>query len=353
MPQEPKGMTHDAALNVLIASPLEAEHADRIASADPRVNLLYEPDLLPVPRYPCDHTGTARDLGPAALARWAQLRAAADISFDFDWQAPGEIEANCPRLRWIQGTSAGIGGLLDRIGLAKSPIIFTTAAGVHGIPLAEFALLGLLHFAKGMPSSRGQQAERRWELPRDHAAARLAGAAGRARRRRARGGQAAGRRRRAGCAARACPARATTSQGVTEYVADTQIGDVLGSVDALILACPLTARTRHLIGSRELALMRPGAVVVNVARGAVIEESALIDALAAGRLGGACLDVFETEPLPAGSPLWAMDNVIISPHSASTVADENRLLTDLFIDNIGRWLAGEPLRNVFDKDAGY
>jgi phosphoglycerate dehydrogenase-like enzyme len=94
-------------------------------------------------------------------------------------------------------------------------------------------------------------------------------------------------------------------------------------------------------------------VVVNVARGAVIDESALIDALAAGRLGGACLDVFETEPLPAGSPLWAMDNVIISPHSASTVADENRLLTDLFIDNIGRWLSGEPLRNAFDQDAGY
>jgi phosphoglycerate dehydrogenase-like enzyme len=75
--------------------------------------------------------------------------------------------------------------------------------------------------------------------------------------------------------------------------------------------------------------------------------------LTGGRLGGACLDVFETEPLPAGSPLWAMDNVIISPHSASTVAAENRLLTDLFIDNIRRWLAGQALRNVFDKDSGY
>ena len=93
--------------------------------------------------------------------------------------------------------------------------------------------------------------------------------------------------------------------------------------------------------------------MVNLSRGQVIDERALIEALAAGRLGGACLDVFETEPLPSDSPLWAMDNVIISPHSASTVADENRLLTDLFIDNIGRWLAGEPLRNVFDKEAGY
>lgn len=343
-------MTAD--LNVLIASPLEAEHADRIASADPRVNLLYEPDLLPVPCYPCDHTGTTRDLGPAELARWAQLRAAAHVSFDFDWQAPGEIAANCPRLRWIQGTSAGIGGLLERIGLAKSPIIFTTAAGVHGIPLAEFALLGLLHFAKGMPRLARLQAERRWEL---HATTPLRGSrvllvglggVGRevARLLAAVGVQVVG----AGL-----PGKTYDVQGVTEYVADTQIADILASVDALILACPLTARTRHLIGARELALMREGAVVVNVARGAVIDESALIDALAAGRLGGACLDVFETEPLPAGSPLWAMDNVIISPHSASTVADENRLLTDLFIDNIGRWLSGEPLRNVFDQDAGY
>jgi phosphoglycerate dehydrogenase-like enzyme len=136
-------------------------------------------------------------------------------------------------------------------------------------------------------------------------------------------------------------------------VSDTGIADVLGSVDALVLACPLTERTRHLIGRRELALLRPGSVVVNLSRGEVIDENALTEALADGRLGGACLDVFETEPLPAGSPLWAMDNVIISPHSASTVAGENRLLTDLFIDNIGRWLAGEPLRNVFDKDAGY
>src|SRR5690348_9023040 len=91
------------ALNVLIASPLEAEHADRIAAADARVNLLYEPDLLPVPRYPSDHVGAARDLDAGRLARWASVRRVADVSFDFDWQAPAHIPANCPRLRWIQG----------------------------------------------------------------------------------------------------------------------------------------------------------------------------------------------------------------------------------------------------------
>jgi phosphoglycerate dehydrogenase-like enzyme len=341
-----------AALNVLIASPLEAEHADRIASADSRLKLLYEPELLPVPRYRSDHTGKARDLDEASLTKWSRLRAAADVSFDFDWQAPAQIPENSPRLRWIQGTSAGIGGMLDRTGLVRSPIVFTTAAGVHGVPLAEFTLLGLLHFAKGMPRLARDQAERRWQL---HTTTLLRGSrallvglggVGRevARLLAAVGVEVVG----AGLAGKSYDVA-----GVRSYVADTQLSDVLGEVDALVLACPLTARTRHLIGERELALMRPGAVIVNVARGEVIDETALIEALGARRLGGACLDVFETEPLPASSPLWAMDNVIISPHSASTVADENRLLTDLFIDNIGRWLAGEPLRNVFDREAGY
>jgi glyoxylate/hydroxypyruvate reductase len=337
---------------VLIASPLEAEHANRIAAADRRLSLLYEPDLLPVPRYPCDHSGTARNLGPADLARWAGLRATADVSFDFDWQAPDQIAVNCPRLRWIQGTSAGIGGLLDRTGLAKTPIVFTTAAGVHGAPLAEFALLGLLYFAKDLPLLTRRQAARHWQR---HATALLRGSSvllvglggvGRevARLLAAVGVEVYGAGR---------PGRAYQVPGVSRYLADTEISGVLGTVDALVLACPLTERTRHLIGRRELALLRQGAVVVNLSRGPVVDESALIDALTAGRIGGACLDVFETEPLPVTSPLWAMDNVIVSPHSASTVAAENELLTDLFIDNLGRWLAGEPLRNVFDSDAGY
>ena len=127
----------------------------------------------------------------------------------------------------------------------------------------------------------------------------------------------------------------------------------LPGTDALILACPLTDRTRHLIGARQLALMHSGAVIVNVARGPVIDEQALAAALGRGHLGGAFLDVFETEPLPASSPLWAMPNLLISPHSASTVVAENRLLTDLFIDNLRRWLAGAPLRNVYDPAAGY
>lgn len=340
------------AVSVLIASPLEHEHAARIAAADPRVRLLYEPGLLPVPRYPCDHGGVPRDLGADELARWAALRAQADVSFDFDWREPGQMAVNCPRLRWVQGTSAGIGGFLDRTGLARTPITFTTAAGVHGVPLAEFALLGLLYFAKDMPALASDKAARHWER---HATGVLRGSralvvglggVGRevARLLAAAGVEVLGASRRE---------RTGGVPGVTRYLTDAQIGEVLGELDAVVLACPLTGRTRHLIGRREFALLRPGAVLVNVSRGEVVDEAALAEALAGGRLGGACLDVFAAEPLPECSPLWALSNVIISPHSASTAAAENRLLTDLFIDNLRRWLAGERMRNVFDTDAGY
>jgi glyoxylate/hydroxypyruvate reductase len=345
-PMTPEGV------RVLIASPLEPEHAERIAAADARIHLLYAPELLPVPRYRCDHIGIARELDAAALARWSRLRASADVSFDFDWQAPADIAVNCPRLRWVQATSAGIGGLLERTRLSGTSIQFTTAAGVHGVPLAEFALFGLLYFAKEAPRLGRWQAARHWER---HSTGQLAGSSvllvglGGVGREVARLLAAAGVRVRG--AGR--PGREYDVPGVASYITDEQLGSALPEVDALILACPLTDRTRGLIGRRELDLLRPGAVVVNLARGQVVDEAALIDGLAHGHLGGACLDVFETEPLPATSPLWGMDNVLISPHSAATAAGENRLLADLFIDNLRRWLGGQPLRNRYDRAAGY
>jgi phosphoglycerate dehydrogenase-like enzyme len=342
----------DDQLRVLIASPLEAEHVARIEAVDPRVSALYEPGLLPVPRYPADHTGIPRELSASELEWWAGLRRQADVSFDFDWQAPADMAGNCPRLRWVQGTSAGIGGFLDRTGLARTGLTFTTAAGVHGVPLAEFALLGLLYFAKGMPALADAKAARRWQR---YAGSQLAGCrallvglggAGRAVARllAAAGVEVCGAGR---------PGRSYDVPGVTGYVASDQIHRVLPEVDAVVLACPLTGQTHGLIGAEELALMRPGSVLVNISRGPVVDEEALVSALQTGHLGGACLDVFATEPLPAGSPLWDLPNVIISPHSAATVTAENGLITDLFIDNIRHWMAGRPLRNLYDRTAGY
>jgi glyoxylate/hydroxypyruvate reductase len=340
------------AVRVLIATPLEPELVARIQGVDPRVRVLYEPDLIPVPRYAADHSGVARQLADGQQDRWSRLRAQADVSFDFDWQDPALMPSNCPDLRWVQGTSAGIGGFLERTGLSRSDLVFTTAAGVHGTPLAEFALLGLLYFAKGMPQLAAWKAERHWER---HTSTQLAG-----RRALVVGlggiGQAVARLLSlAGVEVWGAgrPGHGYDVAGVTSYVSTDRLDDALPDADALILACPLTEQTRGLIGASQLRLMPHGAVVVNVSRGPVVDEDALIDALSSGHLGGAFLDVFAVEPLPPSSPLWALPNVVISPHSASTVAAENERITDLFCDNLRRWLDGRELRNVYDRAAGY
>ena len=151
-------------LNVVIAAPLEAEQAERIAKAIPdRVNVIYEPKLLPTIRYAADHGGIRPQLNAADQARWQSIVAQADIMFDFDWMSPEKLPTTAPRLRWVQATSAGIGEFVARHQLHKSSIVFTTAAGVHARPLAEFALLGLLYFWRGVPHLLREQAAHRWE----------------------------------------------------------------------------------------------------------------------------------------------------------------------------------------------
>ena len=149
---------------ILIASPLEPEQAERIAAAAPgRIEVIFAPDLLPVPRYVADHDGRPRALSAAQRAQWLAHLREADILFDFDWLAPERLLEHAPRLRWVQGTSAGIGERLRRTGLIDSDLLFTTAAGVHGAPLAEFVLLGLLYFYRDVPRLQRMQRAHRWE----------------------------------------------------------------------------------------------------------------------------------------------------------------------------------------------
>ena len=128
---------------------------------------------------------------------------------------------------------------------------------------------------------------------------------------------------------------------------------MLAETDFLVLTAPHTPETENMIGARELALMKPTAVLINIARGTLVDEEAMIRALQEKKLAGAALDVFRQEPPPQDSPLWAMPNVIISPHSASTVRQENERITALFCDNLGRFLRGVPLRNVLDVEKLY
>lgn len=339
-------------LTVLIASPLEANCVKRIESTAPgRVDVAYEPSLLPIPRWPADHGGTPPTLSAADERHWRSLLASADIMFDFDWFEPAHMVRNTPRLRWVQATSAGVEGYIAQTHLGRTEVVVTTAAGVHALPLAEYALLGLLYVTKNVSQLRTWQATHNWE---HRTTILLSG-----RRVLIIGLGHVGRQLARSCACLGLdvwgvdPQAIEPPSGVSKLVAREDLQTALPEVDALIIACPNTPQTHHMIGAPELGVLRDTAVVVNIGRGPVVDEPALVRSLQAHRLAGAVLDVFEQEPLPADSPLWDMDNVLISPHSVATVATENEAITDLFIDNLTRYLELRPLRNVFDGTRGF
>jgi phosphoglycerate dehydrogenase-like enzyme len=333
---------------ILIAGFLEPELVDRVRAAYDDVR--YEPHLVPRPRYVADHDGTPPVLDAAAEAEWRDLLGRADICFGFDWWQPDRLPANCPKLRWVQATSAGIGGFVRRHGLDTADIVFTTAAGTHAVPLAEFALTGALYLVRGVPDLLDRQRRHDWQR---YTTRSLAG-----RRVTVVGLGQVGRH-----VATTFAALGTHVVGVGRpggsrpELAGVTVTDSLDAVlpdtDVLVLATPLTDSTHHLIDRRRLDLLPAGAVLVNIARGAVLDQTALVDVLREGRLGGAALDVTDPEPLPADSPLWDRSDVLISPHSASTLDGENAALVDLFLDNLDRWRDGRPLRNVYRPELGY
>jgi glyoxylate/hydroxypyruvate reductase len=332
---------------VAIVTYLEQEHVDRVAAVSPDVRVLYDPTLIAPPRFHADHTGrTDFRRTPDQEARFRAMLAQADVHYDFDRELAPLLPTLAPRLRWVQATSSGIGPFVRKAGLDKTDIVITNAAGIHAVPLAEHTLLSLLYFVKDVPARQRDQRAHVWER---YAGGELRGltvlvvglgAVGSeiARLLRAAGLRVVGMRR--------TPAGQPPHVDVDELVAPDQLHDVLPRVDAVVLIAPHTPQTEGMIGARELALMRPGAILVNIARGAHVDEAALVDALRRGHLGGAALDVAAVEPLPDESPLWDLPNVLITAHSASTVDKENGRLTDLFCENLRRYLAGEPLVNV-------
>lgn len=336
---------------ILISTYLEPEYVERIRQSMP-CTVLYAPELLPTPRYGNDHGGQPPELSPEDERRWLDLLVRADVAFDFDWRDPGSLLANAPRLRWVQGTSAGLGGFVQRYGLDAGDLVMTTAAGTHARPLCEFAVFGALYFIKAIPAMQEKQRRHHWER---HVSGLLAGrnatvvglgSIGRqvATTYAALGLSVTGVGRPGGSYDVPSSVRVLTTDGLDE---------VLTTTDVLVLACPLTPETANLINAARVQALPDGAIVINIARGQVIDEPALIEGLQSGRLGGAALDVFAEEPLPVDSPLWAMPSVLVSPHSASTVASENDVLATLFIDNLHRFVQGLPLRNLYHADRGY
>ncbi len=341
---------------ILIASYLEPELVERVKAVDERLQVLYEPELLRPPRYAADHKGRDVERSPEQEERWRELLGQADILFDFDLTHREDLPDLAPNVRWIQATSSGIGQFVKRMGYDRRmpKTVITTASGVHAQPLAEFCLMGMLLFNKGVLRMVRDQRRKHWER---YAGTDLkdrtlgvvgVGRVGRevARVAREMGMNVLGIKR-------DVKGLDPTSLHLDELHRLDTLESVLKRSEYLVLSTPHTPETEQLIGAGELALLPKGAVLINIGRGALVDEPALVEALRSGHLGGACLDVFEEEPLPASSPLWEMPNVLVSPHSGSTSDRENRRWTDLFCENLKRFLRGDSLLNILDTDRLY
>jgi phosphoglycerate dehydrogenase-like enzyme len=345
---------------VLIASPLEAELAARIQAADPRAEVLFEPDLLPPARYPGDHRGDpsfARDA--EGEARWRALLDRAEVLFgvpEDSTEGLAEVVNGLPRLRWVHATSAGAGEQVRKAGLspeALKRVVITTSSGVHAVPLAEFAILGLLAMAKELPRLIEDQRARAWpevrrpfrELSGQTLFLLGLGEIGRevARLGKALGMRTVGFRRTEG----------PPPEWVDEVHGPQRLAELAGQADAMVVSLPMTEQTAGLVDRATIERLPASCIFVNIGRGGVVDEPALIDALRDRRIAGAVLDVFATEPLPADSPLWTLPNVLVTPHAAALSARENERIAELFADNLRRYLDGRPLRNVVEPGLYY
>jgi len=271
------------------------------------------------------------------------------------WAGPTRLSAllrRAPALRWVHARSAG----LDRVlvpELVASPAVLTNGRGVFSPALAEFALAALLFFAKDLRRLVESQREGRWDPFEMRALAGRTlgivgfGDIGRAVAERARplGMRVLALRRR--------PELSHQDPLADELLPADRLLELTSRSDDVVVAAPLTPHTVGLVGREAIAAMKPTAVLVNVGRGPTVDEAALVDALAEGRIRGAALDVFETEPLPPGHRLWALPNVLLSPHCADHVPGWVEAAMRAFLGNLERFRRGEPLQNVIDKERGY
>jgi phosphoglycerate dehydrogenase-like enzyme len=343
---------------VVLATPLEPELRHLITDVDPSVELLVDDALLPPQRFPGDHDGDpAYVRTPQQQAAFDELLARADVLYGIPDVNPAllarSVRAN-PRLRWVQTMAAGGGSQVRAAGLTGTEldrVVFTTSAGVHGATLAEFAMFGVLAGAKDLPRLLAQQADRqwsgRWAMRQVHEMTVLVVGLGGI------GTQTARLAKALGAYVLGTKRHPEPVEHVDEVHPTADLADLVGRADAIVFTLPGTAATDGLYGAELIAATKPGAIIVNVGRGTVIDEPALIKGLDSGHLGSAFLDVFAVEPLPVESPLWGMPQVVIAPHTAALSPHEDRRIAELFATNLRRFLDGEDLINVVDTKHFY
>jgi phosphoglycerate dehydrogenase-like enzyme len=237
--------------------------------------------------------------------------------------------------------------------LMRSEVVITNSKGSNAPPVAEYVLFLMLGLAKLSRRLADAQARHFWD--RDATPEELLGRTVAIVGLGSIGEEVAKRCKPFGMrvigSKRSVTSRGTGSQHVDELFPPDQLHAMLGEADYVVLAMPLTPETQGMIDAAAIAAMKPGARVINIARGGVVDDAALVDGLRSGHLGGAGLDVFNPEPLPEDSPYWDLPNVIVTPHRSGLT--QNTRAYDIFVENLGRWLRSEPLVNVVNKDLGY
>ncbi len=299
-------------------------------------------------------------------------RAVRDADVLYSWSVPPDVPAETPRLRWVQLPSAGADHL-HGTPIWNSAILITSSAGIHAVPMAEHGMAMLLALVRQIPAIIRAQDQSNWDHDLGQQVGELRGRTmgilgwGKI------GGALAHLAEAFGMRTIGTRYSVSVPHGVQptaqpysdppwlepeDLPADivypaAQTDDVFAQSDVIVSVLPLTDETRHAIGERQFNLVPRGAIFLNLGRGAVVDEAALIRALHAGRLTGAGLDVFESEPLPRSSPLWRMHNVIISPHVGGNSDRTAERAAHLFAVNLSRYLSGQPLLNVVSRERGY
>ena len=287
------------------------------------------------------------------------VREIADAEIFLSYGMPRKLFAASQQLRWVHTATAGVASLLFPEMMA-SDVLLTNSAGIYGPPIAEHVLGGVLQLLRAFDVAGELQRRTEWDSSvfatsatrvRELSECRtvIVGVGGI-------GGETARRFSMLGstCVGVRRDVSKGTPDGFARVVELSALDAELGQADILVLAAPLTAETRTVVTAERLALMPAGAIVVNVARGPLVDESAVVAALVSGHLRGAVLDVFGHEPLAPDSPLWHLPNVVLTPHVAGVSPRRFfERLSELFLDNWTRYRSGQPLRNLVDKQAGY
>ncbi|MFW6125795.1 MAG: D-2-hydroxyacid dehydrogenase [Chloroflexota bacterium] len=327
-------------INVLVTSKIPDECLQAIAAVSEAVRLTDASDT-----FRAESSGD-----PAARKELDELLSQTEVIFGL--RLPPGVPTRAPRLKWVQLMSAGVDRFLTA-DVVESPVVLTNVSGIHATPIGEFVLALMLMLAKNAPLHFRLKEQKQWKrLPPSLLRSKTVGVVGLG---------SIGREvaRLAKCFGMRVVAtrRSAKREGRARYVdlllPPHQLERLLKESDYVVLAAPVTSETRGLIGEGALQSMKPTAYLVNIGRGDLLDEIALVRALEEGWIAGAGLDVFATEPLPTDSKLWELPNVVISPHVAGVMEDYAQRATERFVENLERYVAGRRLLHVVNKERGY